>query len=212
MFIPSEKDVYSWKVPDSEFGEMMNGHVYLLGGEYLIVDPPLKPDLLEKLQVFGKCLGVVILGQSHKRGASLASAILQAPLFVPEFSAATFNPEPSNLKKYKDGDKLPGNLKAIELQTDKGIFGDHKVHEMALLDGNSRVFISDVCHGFDHGKLALAPEDIFPSYTEEQIKSSLNALLTRIPTTVKTGFFGHGEDLVGTFGSEIQRRKEELGV
>lgn len=212
MFIPSEKDVYSWKVPDSEYGEIMNGHIYLMKGEYVIIDPPLKPDILEKLQVFGKCLGVIVLGQSHKRGSGLASAILQAPLYVPEFSSGIFNPEPANLKTYKEGDVLPGNLKAVEIETDKGIFGEHKVHEMALLDQNNRAFIADICHGFGLGKLALAPEDIFPGYTEEQVKSSFKALAAKIPSKIITGFFGHGIDLVGNFGEEIERRKLELGL
>lgn len=212
MFIPSQRDVYSWKVPDSEFGELMQGHVYLMPGEYVIIDPPLMPDLLEKLQVFGKCAGVIILGPSHKRGAGLASAILQAPLYVPDFAAGTFSPEPASLNMYKEGDTLPGNLKAVELETDIGIFGEHKVHEMALLDGKGRVFIGDICHGMKNGDLALAPEDIFPGYSEEQVKSSLKAVLAKIPIGIKSGFFGHGDDLSGTLGKELEKRKSELGV
>lgn len=188
----------------------MQGHLYLIQDEYLLIDPPLMPDLLEKLQVFGKCAGVIMLGPSHKRGVGLASAVLQAPLYVPKFASGVFSPEPANLKTYNEGDILPGGLKAVELQTDMGIFGDHKVHEMALLDGKGRAFIGDVCHGHNKGELALAPEDIFPGYTEEQVKSSLRAILAKIPLDIKSGFFGHGDDLVGSFGSEIGRRKEQF--
>lgn len=212
MFVPSERDVYSWKVPDAEFGELMQGHLYLMQDEYLLIDPPLMPDLLEKLQVFGKCAGVVMLGPSHKRGVGLASAILQAPLNVPEFASDIFSPEPANLKTYKEGDVLPGGLKAVELQTDMGIFGEHKVHEMALLDGKGRVFIGDICHGYNGGELALAPEDIFPGYTDDQVKSSLRAIVEKIPGNIKSGFFGHGDDIIGSFGSEIERRKKEFNL
>lgn len=212
MFIPSEKDVYSWKVPDAEFGELMQGHVYLLDNGYVIVDPPLMPNLLDRLQIFGKCLGVIVLGPSHKRGSGLASSILQAPLYVPDFASSSFDPQPANLEVYKEGDTLLGNLKAVELQTEIGIFGEHKVHEMALIAGNHRAFIGDVCHGYNNGKLALAPEDIFPGYTEEQAKASLKAILEKIPASIKSGFFGHGDDLVNSFGKELERRKAELGL
>lgn len=212
MFMPSERDVYGWKVPDAEFGELMQGHVYMFQGEYLLIDPPLMPEILEKLQFFGKCAGVVLLGSSHKRGSGMASAVLQAPLYVPEFAKDIFSPEPANLKYYKENDKLPGGLKAVEIQTDQGIFGEHKVHEMALLDGHGRAFIGDVCHGYNHGELALAPEDIIPGYTEDQVKSSLRALLSKIPNGTRTGFFGHGDDLVGSFGSELERRKKEFNL
>ncbi len=210
MFIPSEKDVYSWKVPDAEFGELMQGHVYLENEGYVIIDPPLMPDLLDRLQVFGKCLGVIVLGPSHKRGSGLASSILQAPLFVPGFASSFFEPQPANLKIYNEGDLLPGKLKAVELETEIGIFGEHRVHEMALIDGKDRAFIGDVCHGYHHGNLALAPEDIFPGYTEEQVKASLKAILEKIPVNIRSGFFGHGDDLVNNFGKEIERRKAEL--
>lgn len=212
MFIPSQKDVFSWKVPDPEFGEIMNGHLFIRPEGYLIMDPPMMPELLDKLRTFGKCLAVVTLSPSHLRGSGFASSILQAPSYVPEFATAALNSNSPNVVSYKEGDELPGGLKAVEIQTGIGIFGEHKVREMALLDNEGRVFIGDICHGYEKGQLALAPEDIFPGYTEMQVKSSLKAILEKVPVDIKTGFFGHGDDLVGTFGQELQKRKNELGV
>ena len=211
MFVPIERDVYAWKVPDAEFGELMQGHVHLLEDGFILTDPPLMPDLTERLGVFGKCHAVIVLSHSHKRGSALASRMLDAPLYYPEFASSEgdigLGVEPIY---YKDGDILPGKLKTSEIKTEIGIFMEHPVHEMCLVDRKKRVFIADVCHGMRDGTLALAPEDIFPGYSEEQVKASFNALVKAVPSDVKSGFFGHGDDISVTFSARIHDRKAEL--
>lgn len=210
MFKPVERDVYVWTVPDSEFGEMMNGHLYIQDDGYALVDPPLMPDLLQSLGVFGKCNGIVLLSGSHKRGAMLASQVLAAPLYIPEFAAQQV--QAPNATLYKKGDKVAGDLTALELSTEIGIFGEHKIHEMALVDGKNRLFISDVCHGLPDGKLNFAPEGIFPGYTQEQVKAAVNALARVMPNGVHTAFFGHGADMKNGFAEQVEARKKELNL
>lgn len=212
MFIPIEKDVYAWNVPDAEFGELMQGHICLQKDSYVLIDPPLMPDLLERSGAFGKCLGVIILSPSHKRGGIFASRMLGTSFYFPRFASSQPGApsEMDNLIQYEAGHELPGDLHALEIKTDIGIFGDHRVHEMALVDRKSRIFIADVCHGTRFGKLALAPEDILPSYRDEQVKSSMNAILKAVPRGIVSGFFGHGKDITGDFSDLLKEREDEL--
>ena len=208
MFKPIEKDVYAWEVPDAEFGEMMNGHLYIQKDGYVLIDPPLMPGLLQSLGVFGKCNGVILLSGSHKRGSAMASNALGTTLYVPEFAASQI--QGKNVKPYKDGDIIAGDLKAVEIKSEIGIFGDHPIHEMALLDSHKRIFICDVCYGSPSGTLNLAPEGVIPGNVKEQAQASLTALLKALPFGVNTAFFGHGADMKGEFSKQVEARKMEF--
>lgn len=209
MFKPSDRDVFSWSVPDAEFGEMMNGHILLLNDGYVLVDPPMAPDLVEDLSVFGKCLGIISLGPAHKRGAMTLASMLKTNLFVPDFAVDAFGGSSETVKSYGNGSSLPGNLKAMELQTKIGIFGDHKIHEMALTDEKNRAFVADACYAFD-GKMNVAPEGIMPNFSHEQASASFGEVYHKLGSKMTHGFFGHGVDLKGNFGAEIERRKKEF--
>lgn len=212
MFRPEFKDVFSWEVPDAEFGELMQGHMLVNGDSYVLIDPPLMPELLEKTRISGTCSGVIVLGASHKRGGFMASRLLDTRLYFPKYAAEALGDVASTdiARLYSDGDSLPEGLKAVEIKTEIGIFGEHPVHEMVLLDEKGRAFIGDVCHGTPDGRLELAPEGIFPGYTQDQVKASLKALLSAVPLDSGAGFFGHGRDLLQNFGALISKRKEEL--
>lgn len=210
MFKPVERDVFAWSVPDPEFGEMMNGHLYIQNDGYVLIDPPLMPDLLQSLSVFGKCNGVVILSGSHKRGSVMASNALGTSLYVPEFAAQQI--QGHNVKAYRNGDKIAGDLQAIEVKTDMGVFGEHPIHEMALLDSKKRLFVSDVCYGQPSGKLNFAPEEIIPGNTGEQVKASITALSKALPNGVNTAFFGHGTDMKKEFSIQVEARKKDFNL
>ena len=210
MFKPIERDVYSWEVPDAEFGEMMNGHLYIQDDGFVLIDPPLMPGLLQGLGVFGKCDGVILLSGSHKRGSVMASNALGTILYVPEFAAGQI--QGKNVKSYKDGEKLAGDFKAIELETKIGVFGDHPIHEMALLDSKNRIFICDACYGQPGGSLSIAPEGIIPGNTRQQALASLKAIVKVLPTGVNTAFFGHGTDIKGEFSKQVETRKKEFNL
>ncbi len=210
MFKPVERDVYAWTVPDAEFGELMNGHLYFQNDGYVLIDPPLAPGILQSLGVFGKCNGVIILSGSHKRGSVMASGVLGAPLYVPEFAAQQIQGQ--SVKTYRNGDRIAGDLQAIEIKTDIGVFGEHPIHEMALLDSKNRLFISDVCYSQQAGKLDFAPEGVIPGHTTEQVKASVSALSKVLPLGVNTAFFGHGTDMKNDFSKHVVERKKEFNL
>lgn len=210
MFKPIEKDVYSWSVPDAEFGEIMNGHLLLQNDGYVLIDPPLMPELLQSLSAFGKCNGVILLSGSHKRGSVMAAGVLGATLFVPEFAVSGF--PMNNVKVYRNGDRIAGGLEAVEIKSEIGVFGEHPIHEMALLDSGKRIFISDVCYGQPSGKLNFAPEEMIPGHSEEQVKASVSALLKALPPGVNTALFGHGTDMKDGFHKQVEARRKEFGL
>ncbi len=210
MFKPVEKDVYTWSVPDAEFGEMMNGHLFIQDDGYALIDPPLMPDLLNSLGVFGKCKAVILLSGSHKRGSFMASGMLGAPLYVPEFAAVNFNLP--NAKPYKNGDNILGELHAIEIKSEIGVFGEHPIHEMVLVDSKKRAFISDVCYGHPSGRLNFAPEEVIPGHSPEQVRASIGALIRALPSGINTAFFGHGTDIKGEFSKQVELRRKEFNL
>lgn len=210
MFKPVERDVFVWTVPDAEFGELMNGHLYIQNDGYVLIDPPLMPELLQSLEAFGKCNGVILLSASHKRGSIMASGMLGATLCVPEFAMGQI--QAPGARAYRNGDRIAGDLEALELQTDVGVFGEHKLHEMVLLDSKKRAFISDACYGQPSGKLNFAPEEVIPGHTEEQVKASASAIMRTIPNGVDTAFFGHGTDMKSGFSKQVEIRKKELNL
>ena len=213
MFRPIEKDAFAWNVPDAEFGEIMVGHVLVGDNGYVIIDPPMMPGLVDSLRVFGDCLAVIILTPTHKRGGSIAAVQLSAPHYFPGFASESY---PAHIEVpgkvfYNPGDLLPLNLKVMEIQTGGPVFGDHPMHEMALMDETGRAFFADICHGSGREKLEIGPEGVIPGHTDEQISNGLEALAKAVPPTAVTGFFGHGDDLVGNFGKLLSDRMKKFG-
>ena len=188
----------------------MNGHLFFQNDGYALIDPPLMPDLLNSLVVLGKCKGVILLSGTHKRGSVMASGVLGAPLYVPEFASEDF--KMPNTKPYKNGDKVLGELQALEIMSEIGVFGEHPIHEMVLVDSKKRAFISDVCYGHPSGRLNFAPEEVIPGHSPEQVKASIGALIKVLPSGIDTAFFGHGVDIKGGFSKQVELRRKDFSL
>lgn len=213
MFFPVTRNVYRWETPDPEHGVMMSGHVMMNGDSYILIDPPMTPELVSALRPLGKCEGIVVTSINHSRGASTLAGITGAKYYFPKQQKDRFqvNSGGDGVIYYDEETELPFGIGATRCIPEEPLFGDFHLDEMELV-GDGWAFIGDVAHGSKGGRLAFAPEDIVPNPEEKKIKSSLYALDRRVRDGVSTIFCGHGTDMVGNYPEKMAERKKELGV
>lgn len=213
MFLPVTKNVYRWETPDPEHGEMMVGHVLLENDGYVLIDPPMVPNLLSGLSALGECKGVIVTSLNHSRGGSTLSAITKSNYYVPKHQEEQLKNQgsTSNVVFYDENTELPSGLTSVRCRTEIPVFNGFHIDEMVLLS-SAGAFVGDAAHGMQSSRLAFAPEDIIPDPDMEAAKASLKALEKAVGGNKDTAFFGHGFDVVSTFGHNLNQRKKELGV
>lgn len=206
MFFPVARDVFRWQTADPEFGELMIGHILIVGTSYVLFDPPAisVPDFLKYFKVFGKCEGVFVLSKHHKRGAQMISGALGTLLYIPKITAEAEDQSDGTVL-YDSSSNLPLNLRAFEMKTTVPVFSTHALKEMAIVDEQNRAFIADIAHSEDGRHLLYGPEGFGPNPDKAAVESSRNALLNAVPKETSALFCGHGEDILD-FKAAVQTK------
>jgi glyoxylase-like metal-dependent hydrolase (beta-lactamase superfamily II) len=163
--------VYQWSWFSQEKGCDFNGHLVVSGAERVMIDPPPMPeDDRTRLQQLGPIDCIVLTNRDHVRESEAYRKLFKTTVLAPEADAPLM--EIKIDRTFKDGDLLPGSLKAIHIPDGKS------PGESALfLDrGKGTLILGDALIGKPPGRLNLmAPEKYKdPSKAREGIRVLLN--------------------------------------
>jgi glyoxylase-like metal-dependent hydrolase (beta-lactamase superfamily II) len=163
--------VYQWSWFSQEKGYDFNGHLVVSGAERVMIDPPpMSEDDRTRLQQLGPIEGIVLTNRDHVREAEAYRTKFKTIVLAPEADAPLM--EIKTDRTFKDGDLLPGGMKAIHIPDGKS------PGESALfLDrGKGILILGDALIGKSPGKLNLMPPEKYknPSKAREGIRVLLN--------------------------------------
>ena len=101
--------LYHWSIPDDRIGNYRSDAYGVLTPEGKVLIDPL-PLTDEALAEIGKVAAICLTGGQHQRSAWRYRTAFGVPIYAPE-GAVELEEEPDEW--YRDGDSLPGGLKAI---------------------------------------------------------------------------------------------------
>ncbi len=164
MFTILTNKILRWGTPDPAYDWIMYGHLVNEGGNLILVDPPVVPQLLDNLRRLGKIKAVVLTTLDHSRGSAYIVEKTGASLFIPDQTADDVDPsalslleEVKDYETYAEG-KVAG-LTAFRLKTagDRNI-GMPSMKEYALLTKEGELMVGDFASVSPTGKIQVAPE------------------------------------------------------
>ena len=159
---------WSWFSHDKGYG--FNGTVLLTQGDHVIVDPPpLDQEDLEWLEEKTPFSGIILTNRDHVREAESLRSRLGAPIYAPDQDAPLI--DISVDYRYKDQDRLPGDLKAIHMADQKS------PGETALWSAShdGTLILGDALIGVPAGELKLMPPEKY--LDAKKAKEGLRVLL-----------------------------------
>jgi len=163
--------IYQWSWFSQEKGYDFNGHLVVSGAERAMIDPPpLSEEDRTRLQKLGPIDCIVLTNRDHVREAEAYRTKFKTIVLAPEADAPLM--EIKIDRTFKDGDLLPGGIKAIHVPDGKS------PGESALfLDrGKGILILGDALIGKSPGKLNQMPPEKYknPSKAREGIRVLLN--------------------------------------
>jgi len=163
--------IYQWSWFSQEKGYDFNGHLVVAVAERVIIDPP--PMSAEDdawLQKQGPITCIVLTNRDHVREADAYRKKFKTTILAPEADAPLM--EIKIDRSFKDGDVLPGGLKAIHIPDGKS------PGESALILDRAKgiLVLGDAMIGKPPGKLNLMPPEKYkdPAKAREGIRVLLN--------------------------------------
>ena len=180
--------IYQWSWFSQEKGYDFNGHLVVTGAERVMIDPPpLSAEDDAWLQKQGSITCIVLTNRDHVREAEGYRKSLKTTVLAPELDAPLMEIKIDRM--FKNGDLLPGGIKAIHIQDGKS------PGESALfLDrGKGILILGDALIGKPPGRLNLMPPEKYkdPSKAREGIRVLLkyhfDSILLGDGTSILTG-------------------------
>jgi glyoxylase-like metal-dependent hydrolase (beta-lactamase superfamily II) len=180
--------IYQWSWFSQEKGYDFNGHVIVSEAERVMIDPPpLSAEDEAWLQKLGPIAGIVLTNRDHVREAEANRKQFKATVLAPVQDAPLMGIKID--RTFKDGDNLPGGIKAIHIPDGKS------PGESALfLDrGKGILILGDALIGKTPGRLSLMPPEKYrdPSKAREGIrvllKQSFDTILLGDGTSILIG-------------------------
>jgi glyoxylase-like metal-dependent hydrolase (beta-lactamase superfamily II) len=153
-----------WSIHDERIDFL--GAAYAVGADQgvVMIDPlPLEEEALLSL---GGVEAIVLTCGSHQRAAWRYRDELDAPVYAPTL-AKEIEREPN--ERYGDGDKLPGDLRAVFTP------GAGTTQHTLLLDAPSVAFVPDMLVGTPEGRVAMLASRWM--YDPEEARRSVEKLL-----------------------------------
>ena len=163
--------IFQWSWFSDEKGYDFNGHIIVSGAERVMIDPPpLSAEDEAWLQKQGPIACIVLTNRDHVREAEAYRKQFKTIVLAPELDAPLMEIKVD--RTFKDGDLLPGGIKAIHVPDGKS------PGESALfLDrGKGILILGDALIGKTLGRLNLMPPEKYkdPSTAREGIRMLLN--------------------------------------
>ena len=163
--------IYQWSWFSREKGYDFNGHLAVAGAERVMIDPPpLSAEDDAWLQKQGPIACIILTNRDHVREAETYRKKLKTTILAPETDAPLM--EIKIDRKFKNGELLPGGIKAVHIQDGKS------PGESALfLDrGKGILILGDALIGKPPGKLNLMPPEKYkdPAKAREGIRVLLH--------------------------------------
>jgi glyoxylase-like metal-dependent hydrolase (beta-lactamase superfamily II) len=180
--------VYQWFWFSQEKGYDFNGHIIVSGAERVMIDPPpLSAEDGAWLQKLGPIACIVLTNRDHVREAEAYRKQFKTTVLAPVQDAPLMGIKID--RTFKDGDNLPGGIKAIHIPDGKS------PGESALFlnRGKGILIVGDALIGKPPGRLNLMPTEKYrdPSKAREGIrvllKQSFDAILLGDGASILTG-------------------------
>jgi len=180
--------IYQWSWFSQEKGYDFNGHLVVAGTERVMIDPPpLSAEDGVWLQKLGPIAGIILTNRDHVREAEAYRKQFNMTVLAPVQDAPLMGIKID--RTFKDGDHLPGGLKAIHIPDGKS------PGESALFlnRGKGILILGDALIGKQAGRLNLMPPEKYrdPSKAREGIrvllKQSFDTILLGDGASILTG-------------------------
>jgi Metallo-beta-lactamase superfamily. len=158
--------VYTWSWLSPRHGYNFNGYAFNSDDGLIVIDPAIMESSdLERLQRLGTPTHTILTNKDHERMAYELRDRFGSPIYIHEKDAPLLKSSPGHT--FKDGEILPGNLRAINI-TDNKSPGETA---LLLLKGKGILFIGDAIIGWPKGEFSLLPVD---KYKDPQRDKGIN--------------------------------------
>jgi glyoxylase-like metal-dependent hydrolase (beta-lactamase superfamily II) len=170
--------LYRWRVSDDRIGGGESvGHALVERGRVVLVDPI--PVAEEKLRRLGKVVAIVLTAACHQRSAWRFRRAFGAPVLGPRGPGVS--PTPGDFleapdRRYGDGDRLPGGLRAVHAP------GPTEAMFALWHPGKRALFLSDVLTHDGRGVPRFVPDQYQdePARTRQTVRRLHQRLRPRI--------------------------------
>jgi glyoxylase-like metal-dependent hydrolase (beta-lactamase superfamily II) len=180
--------IYQWSWFSQEKGYDFNGHLVVADTERVMIDPPpLSPEDGAWLQKLGPIAGIILTNRDHVREAEAYRKQFKTIVLAPVQDAPLMGIKID--RTFKDGDLLPGGIKAIHIPDGKSP-GESSLF---LNRGKGILILGDALIGKTPGRLNLMPPEKYrdPSKAHEGIrvllKQSFDTILLGDGAPILTG-------------------------
>jgi glyoxylase-like metal-dependent hydrolase (beta-lactamase superfamily II) len=170
--------IHRWRVFDDRIGGAESvGHAVVEGGKVVLVDPI--PVAEEKLRRLGKVEAIVLTAACHQRSAWRFRRAFGVPVLGPRGPGVS--PTPGDFleapdRRYGDGDRLPGGLRAIHAP------GPTEAMFALWHPGKGALFLADLLTREGRGVPRFVPDQYqdAPARTRETVRRLHRTLRPRV--------------------------------
>ena len=211
MFFPITSQIWRWETPDPEDHWVMVGHLWIHGGNPILIDPPMRPNLAQAMDLLGGVTAILLTTADHTRGARYLAEAFQCPVYVPaqSLSAAT-QAIGGRAVAYDESTRLPGGIHAVRCRIARSMWESDVnpyLDEMMLVLPNGAVAVGDIAMGSPDGRLWVCPEGFNSVADPAKVQASLAAFARSIPRGATHLLASHGSDLANTLSRELELRE-----
>jgi glyoxylase-like metal-dependent hydrolase (beta-lactamase superfamily II) len=188
--------IFQWSWFSQEKGYDFNGHIVVSGAERVMIDPPpLSVEDEAWLQKQGAISCIILTNRDHVREAEAYRKQFKTTVLAPVQDAPLMGIKID--RTFKDGDNLPGGIKAIHIPNGKSP-GESSLF---LNRGKGILILGDALIGKQPGRLNLMPPEKYrdPSKAREGIRVLLKQSFDTILLGDGASILAGGRDAIEEF-------------
>lgn len=186
--------IFAWSWLSPNHGYNFNGYALSSADGLIVVDPAIIDDSnLSELREIGNPVAILLTNKDHERISYKLRDLFGSKIFIHELDVSFLKYPPDHV--FKDGERLPGGIKAINVSNNKS-----SGESALLIEERGILFIGDAIIGWPKGEFSLLPPVKY--LDPKKAKESIRKLLDYDFDTV---LVGDGESIIEG-GEEAIRR------
>lgn len=186
--------IYTWSWLSPNHGYNFNGYALRSEDGLIVIDPAIIDEYEQnELRVIGNPVAIILTNKDHERISHDLRDQFGSRIFINERDVSFLKSSPDHV--FKDGERLPGGIRAINVSDNKSPGESALLHEERGI-----LFVGDAIIGWPKGEFSLLPPAKYldPKKAKESIRNLLDY-------DFDTVLVGDGESVLGGGKEAIKR-------